>query len=275
MSSARILPVAMIGFVIGLSGCYYNHGYAPYGASPYGPGTYPMGPSGSGYNNMSPSYVPYGSPGVSPTPLTPNSTPTTPNWNPAPGTTNPARPYEPNGGGGPVPNPTDDERPFGGGAPPAASNTPASPTGFGASSSGVQLQPIEAGAASGPVIAGNDPFESPVRSVSNGATVAARPSRLQDDADGKRKPFGYDLRNYTWLRGYIDYDPQDQHWIMIYSATPDPGDRFGGSLTLADHQLLTRVKPQDHVLIEGHVESASFDQHGKPLYHIDKMVRLK
>jgi len=218
---------------------------------------------------------------MGPTPLAPSggAPSSQPNWNPAPNNSlpvNPARPYEPGAPDRPVPNPTDEQ---GFGEEPGASVMP--PFSPLVSGSGVQLQTIEPGPTFAPgaaaptgTVVSNDPFAAPMRSVSNGSTVTARPTKFSDAGEG-RKPFGYDTRNYTWLRGYIDYDPQDQRWIMIYSSTPESSDRFGGSVTLQDHQLLSRVKPQDHVLVEGDLNQAAFDQHGKPMYRIDKIVRLK
>lgn len=265
MPSAQSSLASAFGLLICVSGCYYNYGYSPYGSYPYGPGnSYPAGTYPSTLPPSTSPYVPYN--GSSPTPLgSPSPTPTwtTPPPGGSPG--GPARPYEPGGapsGNGLVPNPTGDGEEEGFGPRPTSGPT-----------SGINLQPIEAGAVP-PSVAGGISLDPAMRSVSNGNSVTARTARLSDDG-GQRKPFGYDLRNYTWLRGYVDFDPQDQRWIMIYSDAPDSSDRFGGSLTLSDHKLLSKIKPQDHVLIEGSVDAASFDQHGKPLYRIDKMVRLK
>lgn len=280
MRSVRVSTASCFGLWIGLCGCYH-YGQSPYGGQPYGPYSYPPGGYPiDNYGGSTTPYVPYNSPsGPTPTPL---GNPT-PNWSPAPGGNpaprNPATPYEPNGTNGTspdrvVPNPTDEE---GFGPRPGAGLSPS--TGPALSGSGIQLEPaIEAtpvfpsgAAAPSATVASTDPFESPMRSVSTTSPAETRSRSVEDG----RKPFGYDLRNHTWLRGYVDYDPQDQRWIMIYAATPDRTDRYGGSLTLSDHKLLSRVQPQDHVLIEGAVDQSSFDQHGKPLYRIEKMVRLK
>jgi hypothetical protein len=181
-----------------------------------------------------------------------------------------------------VPQPTDDEQPFGGGAPPGAQRFPSTgPATRGLSSSGVQLQPIEPGptlpSGAAPLstsVASSDPFESPMRNVSNGATVTARTASLGQPAS-RPNPFAHDGRNYTWLRGIVDYDPQDQRWVIVYSANPDMADQYGGSLTLSDHPLFSRIKPGDVILVEGAVDASSLDQHGKPIYRIDELKPLR
>lgn len=271
---------SQIGLLIGLCGCYH-YAYPPYGA-PYGMGpTYPA-PPGDGTMTPGPTYIPYGSPsGPSPTPINPNGSPSQPQWRQPDGGSAP--PYSPgNSGDKSVPQPTDDEQPFGGGAPPGARLMPnGAPATGGLSSSGVQLQPIESGpllpsSAAPPTttVVGNDPFESPMRTTAGGATVAARTASLGENVN-RPNPFAYDARNFTWLRGIVDYDPQDQRWVIVYSANPDAADKYGGSMTLSDHPLFSRIKPGDVVLVEGSVDAASLDQHGKPIYRIDKLQPLK
>jgi hypothetical protein len=275
MPSAPRFPAAGFGLLISLCGCYH-YGYSPYGSAPYGP-SYPTMPGGGGgYMTPSEPYVPYGSPGApgaSPTPISPGGP--TPIWQPGPqplpGNPNNPTPYEQNGKGL-VPQPTpDEEKPFGGGAPPAAQMTPANPA-------GVQLQTIEpaypTGAATPATTVANnggDPFDSSMRPVSSGSNVAARTA----NDPSRPNPFAHDARNFAWLRGIVDFDPQDQRWVMVYSGNPDAADRFGGSITLGDHPQMNRIKPGDVVLVEGGVDESSLDQHGKPLYRIDKLVPLK
>lgn len=287
MPTVRISTALTAGLLVGLCGCYY-YGRPPYGSpygvpyGGYGP-TYPMSPT-DGFGSPPPAYVPYGAPsGPSPTPLSPNgaTSPSQPDWRTPNG--NPAPPY----GGGtekPVPNPTIDDQPFGGGAPAGASLTPGpGPAAAGGlSGSGIQLQPIESGPSypsgaatpSATVADGHDPFETPMRATSSGSNVTARSASL-DSTESRPNPFAYDARNFTWLRGIVDYDSQDQRWVIIYSANPDSTDRYGGSITLSDHPLFQHIKPGDVVLVEGTVDAASFDHHGKPIYRISKLQPLK
>lgn len=276
MRSARIYTFASIGLLAGLCGCYH-YGYSPYGSTyPYGP-AYPATPGG-GYMPPSTPYIP----GGSPTPMGPTPTPQ-PNWNPAPGGGSAPTYESPSGNSkGTVPYPTDsDDNNKSFGAPPGASNQPAAPGGI--SGSGIQLQPIEPGASTptgtatpstSVAINGGDPFEVPAKSVSSGATVTAK-SPGAGEGSARPNPFAHDARNFSWMRGIIDFDPQDRRWMMIYSANPSPSDRYGGSITLNDHADLDRIKPGDVVLIEGAVDADSLDQHGKPLYRIDKLQPLK
>ncbi len=299
MHTARIATASSIGLLLCLCGCnHYAH--SPYGSpyGGYGPGMYPAAPSGGygassypaapsgGYMNSSPTYVPYTTPsGPSPTPL-PNggTSPGQPTWQTPGG--NPAPSYDGTSGGTDKPVPTypdEDNKPFGGGAPSGASLFPGtSPAAGNLSGSGIQLQPIEtsptfpSGAAAPPatIAVSDDPFESPVKATSGGTNVTARSASL-GQAESRPNPFAHDARNFTWLRGIVDYDSQDQRWVIIYSADPDSADRYGGSITLSDHPLLQRIKPGDVVLVEGAVDEVSFDHHGKPIYKISKLQPLK
>jgi hypothetical protein len=279
-----------VGLLLGLSGCYH-YGYSPYGApyGNYGPGAYPVAPGGGGYVSPSPPYAPSnGSPGMSPTPIAP---PSGPAWEPAPGGSQPgnqAPPYNPTPGGPVVPDPIEngEDKPFGGGAPPGASLSPMIepvPVGLAAppnSPSGVQLQPIETdpsyspigSTASNNVVDNSDPFEPPT--TTNSGDIPARQVTMSQAQNPKLKPYGYETRNYSWLRGFVDYDPQDNRWVMIYSTAPSPKDRYGGSITLGDHRSIGKITPGAHVFVQGEVDPSSLDQHGKPIYKIEKVTLL-
>lgn len=295
MDISRMMNVIRLGLLLGLCGCYH-YAYSPYGnngmgAYPYGPSTYPSSP-GNGYIQPSPTYVPGGSPtnpsygsppsNGGPTPLynPPNGTSppgggnSAPTWGPPSG--NPQEPnYNGNDSEKKVPDPTkeDDEKTFG--AEPGASLPP----GYnGSSISGIQLEPIEpdpgtpTGAAdpSSTLADNQDFFEPPVRSVSRQSKVASSAT-----TDSRPNPYDYDGQSYTWLRGIVDYDSDDQRWLIIYSVDPNHHDRYGGSMTLSDHPNLQKIKPGDVILVEGELDSASLDRHGKPIYHVDQLKLLR
>jgi hypothetical protein len=257
-------------------GCY-RYAYAPYGG--YGYPAYPAAPVDGGMG-PTPTYVPgYGNPTApGPTPLVPNGTPSTPNWQ-QPGGGNSAPLYDnPAGSGGLVPAPTDadDQKDFG---PTPTSGNPGGAEGL--SNSDIHLEPIETepatptgAAAPSSALADHEPFESPMRPASSGgATVAARTASLATPSN-LPNPFAHDVK-FTWLRGIVDFDPQDQRWVIVYSADPEGNDRYGGCLTLSDHAVLKLVKPGDVVYVEGTVDESSLDQHGKPIYRIDAIKKMK
>lgn len=81
--------------------------------------------------------------------------------------------------------------------------------------------------------------------------------------------FGYEPTGYAWLRGVVDYDPSARNWHIIFGLPPDPADRFGGSLTLADNGHLAEFRDNDVVYVEGRVDpAAGRDPLGKPLYRV-------
>lgn len=88
-------------------------------------------------------------------------------------------------------------------------------------------------------------------------------------AEAGYEGFGYEPSGYHWLRGVIDYDPAQRNWHVIYGLQPDPSDRFGGSLTLADNGHLSEFQDNDVVLLQGRVDpAAGRDLLNKPLYRV-------
>ena len=79
-------------------------------------------------------------------------------------------------------------------------------------------------------------------------------------------PYGYERDELRWLRGKVDYDRQDNAWHLIYDLTPDPGDPYGGSITLLPHERLDGIQEDDVILVEGSVDESVVDRLGKPRY---------
>lgn len=263
MRSARLISATCVGLLVTCCGCYHYGHFGPGGQYP------PMAPGGYPPPMMTPvpstPYVPsYNSQGVSPTPISPNGTPT-PTWQSSPsealpGNPNAAPPYDSSAPGNkPVPNPTNEEQNFGG-APAGASLQPRAPAGI--SGSGIELQPIDVGSSdsSSNLASQADPFAVSAKPVS---TNTSRPN-----------PFSHDP-NFAWLRGVLSFDSQDQRWMILYDDNPDASDRYGGSLTLSDHAMLNRLKPDDVAYIEGSVSTNSLDKDSKPLYTVTKVVPLR
>lgn len=88
-------------------------------------------------------------------------------------------------------------------------------------------------------------------------------------------PYAYEPTQLKWLRGTVDYDRQDGAWHLIYDLTPDPDDRFGGSITLAPDTRLEWLKEDDVILVEGSVDESLVDRLGKPRYRLTGVFPLE
>ena len=277
--------IGAVTAVLLLTGCHYNpYGagyYGPYAPTPsygptYAPGSMPPGnymAPGPTYvpQNMSPTPLP-GNPN-SPTPLNGSPPQSLPNWRPDTSTTpnaplDDAPPFRPNPGAtnnNLVPDPLEPD--FSPNPPAAAAAFPrANP--IGTAPGGLASTPVSTAAA-------DDPFEEP-----------RRVTQLPTDADpfamdataapaaGKTDPYGYDGKQYSWLRGIVDFDDQTQTWSIIYDLTPDPGDKFGGSLVFTPHASLASLRPGALVLAKGQVDPGKRDNTGKLLYELQQIIPL-
>ena len=91
-------------------------------------------------------------------------------------------------------------------------------------------------------------------------------------------PYGFDRKAYTWLRGTLDYDQTDKKWHITYSTlNSEPGERdsYGGALTLSPDNRLEEYLSSDVVLVEGSIDASQRDRFGKPMYRLNKIVRLQ
>lgn len=114
-------------------------------------------------------------------------------------------------------------------------------------------------------------FQETPTTADFGFDPSATPDPANAQAAASDSGFGHDAANYAWLRGVVDYDPQRKNWHIIYGLPPDPNDRFGGSLTLADGGHLSEFRDSDVVLVQGRIDPvAGQDMLGKPLYRVSK-----
>ncbi len=281
IAAIRILSAVL---TVGLfcAGCAHPT-YSPYGygAGPmYGPNygpTYPapsyMGPG------VGPTYVPQTlSPSSgSPTPLTNPSG----NNNPLNLRTNPSSPSDtdapsfnpnpPNTGNKLVPPGQDPDLDLLNNSKPGASlpagniNTAKLPAfergGLAAAAPPVVADIVQTGAAAEP-----DPFEAPSRLPTD---PAANP---MGEAVPENSPYQYDGQDYKWLKGVLDYDPLTKTWSIIYSLTPNPKDKHGGSFVLGAHPDLGALQTGDIVLLEGVIDPLAKDSTGRPIYTVTKVT---
>ncbi len=118
----------------------------------------------------------------------------------------------------------------------------------------------------------NEVFQQPVKADKVVTRhLAATTARTETP---EPSPFSYDRKAYRWLRGVVDFDAKDQTWNIIYSIDPDPSDPYGGSITLVDDALLSGLKDDDRVLVQGRVDKNSYDRFGKPQYRVEHLGRI-
>ncbi|WP_166829592.1 hypothetical protein [Thalassoroseus pseudoceratinae] len=269
--------IGLVGLV-GASGCFSHYQSAPY--SPYAPAPYQP------YNSV----PAYGSPTVAP----PTGMPTpaysaplgTPQSFPSDGSTfGPSLPPEeygspqpvvPGGSSGTVPGSSDLPPPSGGSYDgggtvpvyPDANTVP--PAGGGGTFGGGNSTPFY------PEGAMFQPDGS--RGVENAANVqsTARASGVVPAGNTELSPYDRDPNGYSWLRGIVDYDPQDNVWIIFYSQVPQANDPFNGQITLADHPKLTGLQDGEVVFVEGGIDNTNLDPRtGFPKYRISRIVPLR
>lgn len=85
--------------------------------------------------------------------------------------------------------------------------------------------------------------------------------------------YGFDTREYRWLRGTIQRDPKSRRWLVNYS--PGRSDKYLGMLSLdATGQQMIGVQSGDWIDVRGHLHSSLSDRSGRPIYVVDAIVRL-
>lgn len=85
--------------------------------------------------------------------------------------------------------------------------------------------------------------------------------------------YGFDTREYRWLRGTIQQDPNSRRWLVNYS--PGRSDQYRGMLSLdATGQQMIGVRTGDWIDVRGHLHSSRQDRSGRPLFVVESIVRL-
>lgn len=88
-----------------------------------------------------------------------------------------------------------------------------------------------------------------------------------------REQFGYDLQ-YEWLRGQLEQDPSTGQWRVRYQRADDQPDQFGGSVLIANPQLLGNLPPGTLVVLRGQLHSLHFpDGRTAPAYQLTVVQR--
>lgn len=116
-------------------------------------------------------------------------------------------------------------------------------------------------------------FQEPIE-VTPASSKGQVSASLADVQEAGPSPFKYDAKEYKYLMGVVEYVEEEKAWHIMYSATPEAADKFGGDITLKDHPGLKGLRKDDVVYVEGHVDSKSRDTTGKPLYHVDHLQKF-
>src|SRR5262245_9729658 len=85
-------------------------------------------------------------------------------------------------------------------------------------------------------------------------------------AKPRPSPYLKDPKGYAWLRGVVARDPKTKTWRITYSRDPLNDDPYGGTLTLVESSLLDTLMDDDVVLVKGDVDPSARDRYGKPSY---------
>ncbi|MCA9041386.1 MAG: hypothetical protein KDA65_13620 [Planctomycetaceae bacterium] len=85
--------------------------------------------------------------------------------------------------------------------------------------------------------------------------------------------FGHDQHFESWYKGIVDYDESSGTWNLIYDLSPDPKDRFGGSIQLKPTREFARLKNGEAISITGHFNDAMKDNLDKPIYVVQTVNR--
>ena len=85
--------------------------------------------------------------------------------------------------------------------------------------------------------------------------------------------FGFDPQ-YQWLRGQLQQSPTTGQWQLRYIHQGGSLDRFGGSVLVANPQVLGNLQPGEHISVQGRLEMVQFDaQSSAPAYTITVLQR--
>ena len=87
--------------------------------------------------------------------------------------------------------------------------------------------------------------------------------------------YGFDP-NYQWLRGQLAYAEATGQWELRYASSAGNVDSLGGSLTIANPQVLGNLQPGDFVHLRGHVQQlASGSNPSLPVYQVSVVRRQR
>ena len=87
----------------------------------------------------------------------------------------------------------------------------------------------------------SDSVRPALSAVTSGAPVVSSPSPDR---------FGYDLQ-YQWLRGQLQYSATINGWMLRYVLDQSQPDQFGGSVMIANPQVLGELRSGNYIAVQG------------------------
>lgn len=115
-------------------------------------------------------------------------------------------------------------------------------------------------------------FKAPLSAQPIGTTTSGTAATTVPTIDETN--YGYDARAYTWLKGTVEYDKADGAWHLMYAATPDPNDQYGGDISLATDPRLESLSDSDVIYITGSFDPDQADRFGKPRFRIKQLSQI-
>jgi hypothetical protein len=114
----------------------------------------------------------------------------------------------------------------------------------------------------------------PYRPGSTATAPAAKPTSAPKGPTDQGATYGFD-GNYAWLHGQLEYSAATKVWKLRYVPIDGPTDRFGGSVVLADSDLLAGHKAGEFVAVKGQLDGRPGPQGSySPLYRVSEVQRL-
>ena len=85
--------------------------------------------------------------------------------------------------------------------------------------------------------------------------------------------FGFDP-DYQWVRGQLEHSEATNQWKLRYIPIQQSPDQFGGSVLIANPQVLGGVHPGEHVLLRGRIHTRGpGSQAYAPIYTVSVVQR--
>jgi hypothetical protein len=107
-----------------------------------------------------------------------------------------------------------------------------------------------------------------------GSTAAGATGAVAKGPTDRGATYGFD-GNYAWLHGQLEYSAATKVWKLRYVPIDGPTDRFGGSVVLADSDLLAGHKAGEFVAVKGQLDGRPGPQGSfSPLYRVSEVQSL-
>ncbi len=112
-------------------------------------------------------------------------------------------------------------------------------------------------------------------SAAPAAGFAIRPvSHEQPDFLSPVYRYGYDT-DYRWIKGKLEYLQSTQQWKLRYIPIDGETDEYGGSVEIANPELMAGIEPGDYVTLHGRITREPDDTSFAPLYTISQAERIE